>query len=111
MIKDEETRAYAMQKCIINPPVSEKLEEKIYDYIKPQEKEARDYIKAVASKVLESGDIETLTDNYKDLENLMQLIDSSIYSDIKLDIPTKQRCQVLKKTISNNTGISLLDSY
>lgn len=110
MIKDGETKAYAIQKCIINPPISEKLEEKIYDYIKPQEKEARDYIKKVASKVLESGDVETLTENYKELKNLMQLIDSSIYSDIELDIPQK-RCKSLKKQTSNNMGISILDSY
>ena len=109
-IKDEETRAYAIQKCIINPPVSEKLEEKIYDYIKSQENEARDYIKSVASKVLESDDVETLTENYKELENLMQLIDSSIYSDIELDIPQK-RCKSLKKQTSNNMGISMLDLY
>ena len=112
-IDTEYSMSNAIQKCVSNPPVSERLEEKIYNYIKPQEKEAREYFKLVASSVLESNSVEDLKQNYQELENLMQLIDSSIYSDIGLEIPTKQRLKILTKEQSKkeNMGISFLDLY
>lgn len=73
----------------INPPISEKLLERICNYLEPYVNAASDYIKVVGEQVINSTNMEELLDNYSELQKILEtdgvFENSYLYEGIEFD--------------------------